>query len=674
MSQQSLSIESDAALESVESYQFEWEPIRGYPELRWAGKRPFRSTRYYPAQLKETYGEPVEGWTNKIYWGDNLQVMSHLLKEYRGKVQLVYIDPPFDSNADYKKQIRLRGASVASDHSAFEEKQYSDIWSNDEYLQYLYERLILVRELLTSSGSVYVHCDVRRSHQIRMLLDEVFGPSNFVSEIIWQSSDAQSSANRYGPIHNSIFYYSKTEARVWNDVRMPLSKETADNWYVHEEVVERQLVNARGETLNKGFIRRYNKGDLTARKPGGDTLYEWKGVRPPDGRYWAYSKEKMRQFDAEERIVYSSSGRPYLKRYLDEVKGTPPQDLWTDISMIRGISGIATGYPTEKPEKLLDRVISISSNPGDIVFDCFMGSGTTQAVAMKLGRRFIGADINLGAIDTTKKRLVGVAKEIAEKPPEIEFEFEDEEGETQKKSVETFYTGFEYYVVNHYDVFRNPDEAREILLKALEVQPLPKTDLFHGQKDGRLVYVMPPNRIATRQDLNDIITRLDYALFEKRAAELSPGKPVEQITLVCMGHEPGLGSYLRAEVRSNGFEIDVEVVDVLRDRQDLQFKRESDADVAVEEGELVIHSFYPMNLLAKLSLERERVSEWRELVDSVMIDFNYDGAVMAPTVVDIPEKNGQVKGRYPVPDDAGTVRVKITDLLSESWEGNVQDS
>ena len=151
------------------------EPIRGYPELRWAGKRPFTGTSYYPAQLKETYGTDTDGWMNKIYWGDNLQVMSHLLKEFRGKVDLIYIDPPFDSKADYKKTISLRGKKAESDTSTFEEKQYGDIWTNDEYLQFMYERLILCRELLSDTGCIYVHLDWHKGHYIKLIMDELFG-------------------------------------------------------------------------------------------------------------------------------------------------------------------------------------------------------------------------------------------------------------------------------------------------------------------------------------------------------------------------------------------------------------------------------------------------------------------------------------------------------------------
>ena len=172
--QQSFDLNDTQSNERVEEYRFQ-EPIRGYPELRWAGKRPFRSTRYYPAQLKESYNEPVDGWMNRIYWGDNLQVMSHLLKEFRGKVQLVYIDPPFDSKADYKKKIKLKGQILNNDRSSFEEKQYSDIWTNDEYLQFIYERLIVTRELMSDTSSIYLHCDWHKSHNLRSIMDEVFG-------------------------------------------------------------------------------------------------------------------------------------------------------------------------------------------------------------------------------------------------------------------------------------------------------------------------------------------------------------------------------------------------------------------------------------------------------------------------------------------------------------------
>lgn len=203
----------------------------------------------------------------------------------------------------------------------------------------------------------------------------------------------------------------------------------------------------------------------------------------------------------------------------------------------------------------------------------------------------------------------------------------------------------------------------------LEVNPLQAGSLFEGEKDGRMVKIMPINRIATRQDLNELITSLDYKSFEHRRLE-HPNRPVEKITLVCMGHEPDLAAYLQHEV--SPYKLDIEVVDILRDKQDLQFKRDSEAKIVIRDGYLVIEQFYPMNLLAKLSLQQEYVEDWRELVDSIMVDWNYDGAVLQPAIIDVPEGSELVAGRYCVPYDAGTIRVKITDLLSESLETEIK--
>ena len=272
---------------------------------------------------------------------------------------------------------------------------------------------------------------------------------------------------------------------------------------------------------------------------------------------------------------------------------------------------------------------------------------------MKLGRRFIGADINLGAIQTTSKRLLGLAESLRQRPIESESHQ---------------LTGFELYNVNNYDLFRNPIQAKELLIEALEVQKLEFSTVFDGEKDGRMIKIMPVNRIATRADLNELIAGFDYKAWERKQNE-SPNRSVEKITLVCMGHEPDLAAQL--EYAAKPFKIDVEVVDILRDKADLEFKRDSQAKLAIKNGELRIEKFYPMNLLQKLSLQKESVEDWKELVESVLIDWNFDGAVLQPAVVDIPGKNDLVKGVYKVPKDAGTIRVKITDLLSESWEGSV---
>ncbi len=625
--------------EPVGSYAF--EPIQGYPMLNWRGKRPFRSTQYYPAQLKEIHGPEVDGWRNRIFWGDNLQVMSHLLKEFRGKVKLIYIDPPFDSKAEYKKTIKLKNQAVRSEHNIFEEKQYTDIWTNDEYLQFMYERLLLARELLSTDGSIFLHCDDAKNYLLRMLMDEVFSPDCFRNEIIWKRSTSTGlSMKRCGTLHDTIFWYSKSQDYQF--------------FMQYHEYEEKYLKRARKDEKGREYI------PIPTGNPGPrpNLFYEYKGYWPhPNGYKW--TREKMAQYDSEGKLIFpkESGGRIQFKQYLDDMEGVKLQDLWLDIPAVNPVAQERNGYPTQKPEALLSRIIQMASTPGDIVFDCFMGSGTTQAVAMKSGRRFLGADINLGAIQITTKRLL----EVAESP--IQLGLNDDEANS--------YTGFEVHNVNHYDIFRNPVQAKELLVEALEIQPLASviSGVYDGEKDGRMVKIMPVNRIATRADLNELIAGVDYKVFERRQAE-NPNKPVEKLLLVCMGHEPDLTAHLKTELHP--YKIDVEVVDILRDQSRLEFRRPSEAKMMVKKRNLLIQRFYPVNLLQKLSLMKEDVSDWRELVESIMIDWNYDGAVLTPAVVDLPENNAIVSGSYPIPEGVGTIRVKITDLLSESWEGEIQ--
>lgn len=557
-------------------------PIKGYPELRWAGKRPFTGTCYYPAQLKDSYGSPSDsGWMNRIYWGDNLQVMSHLLKEFRGKVDLIYIDPPFDSKAEYKKAIKLRGRTAESDTSTFEEKQYGDIWTNDEYLQFMYERLILCRELLSDTGSIYVHMDEKRSHYVKIILDEVFGSNNFRREIVWRIgwiSGYKSKANQWIRNHDIILYYTKTSSSVFNKEYIPYPND-------------------------------YRRRDGSA----------------PQGQ------------------------------------GYPIEDTWncSDLDTMNSIqimsfSSEKVGYPTQKNENLLERIIKASSNPGDIVFDCFMGSGTTQAVAMKLGRRFIGADINVGAVHTTTKRLINCAKELKASL----FRSNDE--------VDSFYTGFEVYNVNDYNLFRNELEAKDLIIEALGMQKLPESKIWDAEFDGRMVAILGINRVATASEFEYIIANIDVKTWMKRQQD-NLNHPVEKITFVCMGHDPNLKAMFEDRMYQLGFKVDLEIIDLLRDKRDLRFKREADASVSIKNGRLSIDAFYPMNLLQKLSFDCEDVDDWRELVDAIFIDWHYDGVTFSPELTDIPDARSKVVGCYDIPKDAGRIHIRITDLISESW-------
>lgn len=630
MAKQLKAIKDD--ITSVE--KFEFEPIKGYPMLNWKGKRPFRSTQYYPAQLKEVHGEEVNGWLNEIYWGDNLQVMSHLLKKYRGKVDLVYIDPPFDSKADYKLKVSLKGKSTSNDLSTFEEKQYTDIWTNDEYLQFMYERLTLLKELISDRGSVFLHCDWRKVHFLKLILDELFGPNCFRGHITWRSmtSSGFKGKTSLGKSHDDILYYSKSpEEFIYNAIYIPYSEE-----YIEE---------------------RFSKVDENGRRFKDEKI----GT--------ATTKETIERLKKEGRIYYTAAGNPRIKHYLDEAVGYPVDDVWTDIFGENSQSKEQTGYPTQKPVALLERVIKMASNPNDLIFDCFMGSGTTQAVAMKLGRKFIGADINLGAVQTTTKRLVNLSKELSgdeiAEPVQLTLAAEEEPVYGDGAKIDNYYTGFSVYNVNHYDIFRNPIQAKDLLIEALEIQPYPAGSIWDGEKDGRKVKIMPINRIATKADLNEIIANIPWKEYEKNHQD-APTKPVDYLILVCMGHEPDLAGALQMTL--NNIKIDIEVVDILRDKTNLEFKRDSEAKIELKKDKVVIKNFYPMNLLQKLSLMKKDVEEWRELVDSVMIDFNYDGAVFTPTVVDVPEDDEMVAGEYEIPEDAGNIKIKITDLLSETFE------
>ena len=566
-----------------ELFEFEErKTIKGYPELRWTGKRPYKSTQYYPAQLKEVYGEPDEnGWLNKIFWGDNLQVMSHLLKEFRGKIDLIYIDPPFDSKAEYKKRIKIKNKKITSESNVFEEKQYGDLWTNDEYLQFMYERIIILKELLSETGSFYLHCDWHQSHHLRILMDEIFGPNNFLNEIVWKYSTSGAYKNFYARNHDTIFLYVKN----------------IDNYYFNQQYIFDEF----------DYFKKVNQG------------------------------AKIVDINGEKFYLYNGENRTFKKQMTQ---------VWIDIDKIKRDGKEILGYPTQKPEDLLERIINISSKEGDLIFDCFMGSGTTQAVAVKNNRRFIGADINLGAIQTTTKRL----NEIIHKSDNL----------LRNASI-----GFEVYNVNNYDFFRNPIEARDLLIEALGVQPFSQKKVFDGELDGRNVKIMPINRIATKADLKELIANLPYSAYDKKK-DSSPNSPVDYITLVCMGHEPDLSAAFKQEVSS--YKIDMEIVDILTDKKDFEFKREAQAKATIKNGELIIESFYPMNLMQKLSLQKENVDNYKQLVDSIMIDWNYDGNILKPEFLDIPNKNDFVKGKYKLPLQHGKIKIKITDLLSESLE------
>lgn len=360
---------------------------------------------------------------NALYYGDNLGILRNEISD--ASVDLVYLDPPFNSKADYNILFKEQ----SGEPSQGQIKAFTDTWEWSEsayqdfvdtchneklgsliagfletlgrnavtaYLVMMAPRLLELHRVLKPTGSLYLHCDPTASHYLKLLLDCIFGPTNFRNEIVWKRSDAHNDAKqgakRFGRVHDVLFFYSISREWTWNTIYNDLPAKTVDSWYR----------NVEPETG-----RRFNKADLTAKKGGGDTEYEWKGVFPPTGRFWAYSRSNMEKFETEGRLVYSASGRPYLKRYLDESKGIALQDFWDDISMLRGIhrGGERLGYPTQKPQALLERIIKASSNEGDVVLDPFCGCGTAVAAAQTLKRRWIGIDITHLAVSLIQARL-----------------------------------------------------------------------------------------------------------------------------------------------------------------------------------------------------------------------------------------------------------------------------
>lgn len=336
-------------------------------------------------------------WTNRLIYGDNLMAMAALLAgdentpSMRGKVDLVYIDPPFDSKADYRTKVSLPGLEVEQKPTVIEQFAYSDTWSDGtaSYLAMITPRLILMRELLSDKGSIFVHLDWHVGHYVKLVLDEIFGKDNFVNEIVWQRSSAHNDSKRatsYGTIHDVLFWVKKSSKYIWN---------TQFSAYADEYV--QKAYNKQDESG-----RRFKTSDLTANNPG--YHYSWKGVFPSSGRYWAYSIDRMTELDTAGKIYHSSSGMPYLKNFEEEMNGILLQDIWSDISIAPAKERV--GYGTQKPEKLLERIILGHTNENSIVADFNGGSGTTAVAAEKLGRRWIITDLGKPSCMIMRKRLI----------------------------------------------------------------------------------------------------------------------------------------------------------------------------------------------------------------------------------------------------------------------------
>ena len=320
--------------------------------------------------LFDDRGRQLKGWTNKLIWGDNKLILSSLKNgplrediEAQGGLKLVYIDPSFDVGADFSMDIEI-GSGDKTDTftkkpNILEEIAYRDTWGRgaDSFIAMIYERLVLMRDLLAEDGSIYVHCDWRMVGYIRLVLDEVFGNERFQNIITWRRGPQKSHGLGYGHNADYIIYFTKSNDFVWNIQTGELSKE--------------YLKSFKEDDQGKYVTTPLHSGRPPKHVP------EWRGVKPPKGRGWAYTTETLESLDKEGKVEWSKNRVPRLKRYLSEIKGAAVQEIWSDIKPLLGKSVAHIGYPTQKPEALLERIIKASSNKGDLIADFFCGSGTT---------------------------------------------------------------------------------------------------------------------------------------------------------------------------------------------------------------------------------------------------------------------------------------------------------
>lgn len=523
-------------------------------ELIWPGKTgdvtnvvlPFQSIEQIDepraesgAQVADLFqmgsgGRQGGGWSNKLIWGDNKLVFSSLKGgplrreiEAAGGLKLVYIDPPFDVGADFSFECEVGGERVTKDASVIEEIAYRDTWGRgkDSYNSMLAERINLLRDLLHADGSIFVHCDWRVSAHIRLILDEAFGVESFRNEIVWRKSNSpKAQSNSFGSQYDSIFWFSKSYNATYNKAYRPFD-ESALRPYSYEENGRRfRLIEIEAQGTQRTPNRR---------------RFEFRGRVAP----YLYNIDQLNAWDSEGRIYESGGGRFSKKQFLDEMEGVLVSDIWVDngVSPLQGSSSEALDYPTQKPEALLERVIASATNPGDLVLDGFCGSGTTLAVAEKLGRKWIGADLGRFAIHTSRKRLIGVQRELkAAGKPWRSFEILN-----LGKYERQWFAGIDPTLPA--DKRALASAAKEaayvaLILEAYRAQPVEQSPPFHGHKDGAFIVVGP---------LDAPVNELTVAEAVEAARRMGAGK----VDVLGFEFEMGLAPRAVDEAKAKGVAV-----------------------------------------------------------------------------------------------------------------------
>ncbi len=644
-------------------------------ELVWNGKSRDVCTTVLPFQTLEHIDEPrtetraqgdlfdsrgrqLRGWSNKLIWGDNKLILSSLKAgalrqqiEDAGGLKLIYIDPPFDVGADFSMDIEIGGETFHKEANLLEQIAYRDTWGRgaDSFISMIYERLILMRDLLAEDGSIYVHCDWRVNSYIRLAMNDVFGTSGFQNEITWRRTRTHNDATSWAAIADTILFFSRSESFIWNPQFNEQSEEDVETRYRF--------------TDEKG--RRYRLGPIDSPNPRPNMMYVWKGFTPPK-KGWRYSQEKMAELDRQGRIYYpdSKDKRPATKLYLDESQGALVGTVWTEFSAVQASATERVDYPTQKPEALLERIIKASSNEGDLVADFFCGSGTTAAVAERLGRKWIATDLGKFGIHTTRKRLIGVQRAL--------------------KAAEKNFRAFEVLNLGRYErqaylnvggrltgaqkeqaLAQKENEFRELILRAYKATAFGGSEsagsantaqdgFFHGARNGRLVVIGPINLPVGRLFVEEVITecrkrgatRVDVLAFEFEMglfpavleeargkgidltpkyipAEVFDKRAVDKGQVVF--HDI---SFVEATPRydaKNTFAVSIELTDFSVYYTQGAFEaaiaalKEGKSEVMCEQGQL-----YKVSKSKEGIITRERLTKhWTDWVDYWAVDFDY---------------------------------------------------
>ena len=630
-------------------------------ELQWVGKSneftnvvlPFQTIEHIDEPRSENIkfaqgsfdfasGRQITGWTNKLIWGDNKFVLSSLINgplrneiEKEGGIKMIYIDPPFDVGANFNVKINIHNSSYEKKANILEAIAYRDTWGEssdgkDSYLTMFYERIKLLKDLLAEDGSIFVHCDYRLAAKIRILLDEVFGEENFANEIIWQGSagDTSDKNKKFIKSHDSIFYYRKDKENfIWNDVFQEYSEGGLKPYKFNDEHGKYRF----RDCSNPG---------------GGGYIYDLGYGEKVPSRGYSMPKKTALEWIQEGKLVVEKDKVPRVKQYLNE-EGTRAKDVWNDLKSLQGPENL--GYPTQKPEKLLERIIKCASNQNDIVLDCFAGSGTTAAVAEKLGRKWIVSDLGKFSIHSIRKRMISVQRSLKkDKKNWRSFELLNLGKYQRHHYVYDEETSFSESIEE--ERYKKDQDFRNLILDAYNAKKISGFNLLHGEKSNVFVSIGPVNQPVVRTYIEEIISEC----LENN---------ILNVDVLGFEYEMGLFPTIKEEAKTKGLNLSYKQipVDIFDERvikegnvkfynnavieflpniskgkisiELIHYKTfysdnfDSDTDLKLNQKKIVVENgeMFEFKKDSKGEIEKTLITEsWHDWIDYWSVDFDYE--------------------------------------------------